>query len=129
MTVVGAAGTTFTVADIAERVARDYLGLRPGERFAIIVDDRTDPEIPRELARAAARPGRGPGRGVVPAAGTERRGTAGLGRRRDGRRRRRPVRRQHVPVPHDGQGGGAASGRPGRLQRPVPRRCLAGQAR
>src|SRR3954447_13872351 len=44
---------TFAVADIAERVARDYLGLRPGERFAIIVDDRTDPEIPRELARAA----------------------------------------------------------------------------
>ena len=44
---------TFTVADIAERVARDYLGLRPGERFAIIVDDRTDAEIPRELARAA----------------------------------------------------------------------------
>ena len=36
---------TFTVFDIAERVARDYLGLRPGERFAIIVDDRTDPEI------------------------------------------------------------------------------------
>ena len=44
---------TFTVADIAERVARDYLGLQQGERFAIIVDDRTDPEIPRELARAA----------------------------------------------------------------------------
>src|SRR3954454_6113394 len=44
---------TFTVADIAERVARDYLGLQPGERFAIIVDDRTDPEIPRELAQAA----------------------------------------------------------------------------
>src|SRR3954466_3647735 len=44
---------TFAVADIAERVAQDYLGLRPGERFAIIVDDKTDPEIPRELARAA----------------------------------------------------------------------------
>ncbi|MFL5710650.1 MAG: aminopeptidase [Chloroflexota bacterium] len=44
---------TFAVADIAERVARDYLGLQPGELFAIIVDDRTDPEIPRELARAA----------------------------------------------------------------------------
>jgi leucyl aminopeptidase (aminopeptidase T) len=44
---------TFAVSDIAERVARDYLGLRPGERFAIVVDDRTDAEIPRELARAA----------------------------------------------------------------------------
>ncbi|MFL5674617.1 MAG: aminopeptidase [Chloroflexota bacterium] len=51
----GTAGmaVTFTVGEIADRVARDYLGLRPGERFAIIVDDRTDPEIPRELARAA----------------------------------------------------------------------------
>jgi leucyl aminopeptidase (aminopeptidase T) len=47
------ATATFSVADIAERVARDYLGLRPGERFAIIVDDRTDAEIPAELARAA----------------------------------------------------------------------------
>lgn len=44
---------TFAVSHIAERVARDYLGLRPGERFAIIVDDTTDAEIPRELARAA----------------------------------------------------------------------------
>jgi len=44
---------TFSIADIAEKVARDYLGLRRGERFAIIVDDATDPEIPRELARAA----------------------------------------------------------------------------
>jgi leucyl aminopeptidase (aminopeptidase T) len=48
-----AASATFAVADIAERVARDYLGVRPGERFAIIVDDRTDAEIPRELARTA----------------------------------------------------------------------------
>ena len=44
---------TFSIADIAERVARDYLGLGRGERFAIIVDDATDSEIPRELARAA----------------------------------------------------------------------------
>jgi leucyl aminopeptidase (aminopeptidase T) len=42
-----------TVADIAGRVVRDYLGLRAGERFAIVVDDRTDAEIPAELARAA----------------------------------------------------------------------------
>ena len=42
-----------SVALIAERVARDYLGLQPGERFAIVVDDRTDAEIPTELARAA----------------------------------------------------------------------------
>ena len=42
-----------SVAEIAERVTRDYLGLRPGERFAIVVDDRTDLEIPVELARAA----------------------------------------------------------------------------
>jgi leucyl aminopeptidase (aminopeptidase T) len=31
----------------------DYLGIRPGERFAIVVDTRTDDEIPLELARAA----------------------------------------------------------------------------
>jgi leucyl aminopeptidase (aminopeptidase T) len=42
-----------TVAEIAERVVRDYLGIGPGERFAIVVDDRTDVEIPAELARAA----------------------------------------------------------------------------
>jgi leucyl aminopeptidase (aminopeptidase T) len=42
-----------SVAEVADRVVRDYLGVRAGERFAIVVDDRTDPEIPRELARAA----------------------------------------------------------------------------
>ncbi len=42
-----------SVGEIALRVARDYLGLQPGERFAIVVDDRTDAEIPDELARAA----------------------------------------------------------------------------
>jgi leucyl aminopeptidase (aminopeptidase T) len=41
-----------SVAEIAERVVRDYLGVAPGERFAIVVDDRTDVEIPAELARA-----------------------------------------------------------------------------
>jgi hypothetical protein len=28
------------VADIAGRVVRDYLGVQPGERFAIVVDGR-----------------------------------------------------------------------------------------
>ena len=42
-----------TVADIAERVVRDYLGVRAGERFAIVVDTRTDREIPDELVAAA----------------------------------------------------------------------------
>ncbi len=42
-----------SVAEIAERVVRGYLGIGPGERFVIVVDDRTDPEIPAELARAA----------------------------------------------------------------------------
>jgi len=41
-----------SVAEIAERVVRDYLGVVPGERFVIVVDDRTDVEIPAELARA-----------------------------------------------------------------------------
>ena len=44
---------TTTVAEIAGRVVREYLGVGPGERFAIVVDDRTDVEIPTELARAA----------------------------------------------------------------------------
>ena len=46
-------GEVDTVATTAERVVRDYLGVGPGERFAIVVDDRTDPEIPTELARVA----------------------------------------------------------------------------
>ncbi len=46
-------GEVDTVATTAERVVRDYLGVGPGERFAIVVDDRTDAEIPRELARVA----------------------------------------------------------------------------
>ncbi len=49
-----------TVADIATRVARDYLGIQTGERFAIVVDDRTDREIPDELARAALELGADP---------------------------------------------------------------------
>jgi leucyl aminopeptidase (aminopeptidase T) len=48
------------VAEIAERVVRDYLGIGPGERFAIVVDDRTDVEIPSELARVAREIGADP---------------------------------------------------------------------
>jgi len=42
-----------SVAEIADRVVGEYLALRPGERFAIVVDARTDREIPIELMRAA----------------------------------------------------------------------------
>jgi leucyl aminopeptidase (aminopeptidase T) len=49
-----------SVAEIAGRVVRDYLGIGPGERFAIVVDDRTDLEIPTELARAARELGADP---------------------------------------------------------------------
>ncbi len=49
MTVTDAA----RLEDVAERVVRDYLGVGPGERFAIVVDRRTDPEIPAALAEAA----------------------------------------------------------------------------
>ncbi len=44
---------THTVATTARRVVADYLGVAAGERFAIVVDTRTDDEIPRSLARAA----------------------------------------------------------------------------
>lgn len=49
-----------TVASTARRVVVDYLGVQPGERFAIVVDDRTDPEIPAELARIAREVGGDP---------------------------------------------------------------------
>ena len=49
MTIAG----EMTVADIAGRVVREYLDVRAGERFAIVVDNRTDAEIPAEVARAA----------------------------------------------------------------------------
>ena len=49
-----------TVAEIAGRVVREYLGIAAGERFAIIVDDRTDAEIPAELAAAARAAGADP---------------------------------------------------------------------
>jgi leucyl aminopeptidase (aminopeptidase T) len=50
----------FSVTEIAERVVRDYLGIGVGERFTIVVDDRTDVEIPTELARAARQLGAEP---------------------------------------------------------------------
>jgi leucyl aminopeptidase (aminopeptidase T) len=43
---------THTVESTAQRVVVDYLGIRPGERFAIVVDTRTDSEIPDALAAA-----------------------------------------------------------------------------
>ncbi|HEY8818975.1 MAG TPA: hypothetical protein VIM25_09165, partial [Candidatus Limnocylindrales bacterium] len=49
-----------SVAEIAERVVREYLGVGPGERFAIVVDDRTDVEIPHQLARVARELGADP---------------------------------------------------------------------
>jgi leucyl aminopeptidase (aminopeptidase T) len=49
-----------TVAEIADRVVRSYLAIAPGERFAIVVDTRTDPEIPAELVRATLAAGGDP---------------------------------------------------------------------
>ena len=47
-----ASADTATVAEIAARVVGEYLGIAAGERFAIVVDTRTDREIPTELAHA-----------------------------------------------------------------------------
>jgi aminopeptidase len=44
---------TPSVAATARRVVGEYLGLRAGERFVIVVDTRTDQDIPGELAQAA----------------------------------------------------------------------------
>jgi leucyl aminopeptidase (aminopeptidase T) len=44
---------THSVASTARRVVTEYLAVKSGERFAIVVDTRTDHEIPSELARAA----------------------------------------------------------------------------
>ena len=41
-----------TVESTARRVVVDYLALQPGERFAIVVDTRTDGAIPDSLAAA-----------------------------------------------------------------------------
>jgi leucyl aminopeptidase (aminopeptidase T) len=43
---------TTTVEATATRVVRDFLAVKSGERFVIVVDSRTDPEIPESLARA-----------------------------------------------------------------------------
>jgi leucyl aminopeptidase (aminopeptidase T) len=51
---------TDSVAGTARRVVVDYLGIQPGERFAIVVDTRTDEEIPRELTRATIEAGGDP---------------------------------------------------------------------
>lgn len=50
---VAAPRTTRTVAETAARVVHEYLGVAAGERFAIVVDERTDSEIPAELFREA----------------------------------------------------------------------------
>jgi len=42
-----------TVATTARRVVAEYLAVKPGERLTIVIDTRTDNEIPGELARAA----------------------------------------------------------------------------
>jgi leucyl aminopeptidase (aminopeptidase T) len=44
---------THTVESTARRVVADYLAVRPGERFAIVVDTKTDQAIPFALGRAA----------------------------------------------------------------------------
>lgn len=44
---------TATVESTARRIVVDCLGVRAGERFAIVVDTKTDPEIPQALHRAA----------------------------------------------------------------------------
>jgi leucyl aminopeptidase (aminopeptidase T) len=51
---------TTTVAETAARVVRDYLGVRAGERFVIVVDRRTSPEIPDAIAGAALELGADP---------------------------------------------------------------------
>jgi leucyl aminopeptidase (aminopeptidase T) len=42
-----------TVESTARRVVEDYLGVKAGERFVIVVDTRTDREIPAALAATA----------------------------------------------------------------------------
>lgn len=59
-TLPGSGSDTTTVAATADRVVKDYLGVSAGERFAIVVDDRTDREIPDELFRAAREQGAEP---------------------------------------------------------------------
>lgn len=42
-----------TVESTARRVVADYLGVKAGERFTVVVDTRTDREVPEALAAAA----------------------------------------------------------------------------
>jgi leucyl aminopeptidase (aminopeptidase T) len=49
-----------SVAEIADRVVGEYLGIAAGERFAIVVDTKTDREIPDELVRATLERGGDP---------------------------------------------------------------------
>ena len=48
---------THSVATIARRVVVDYLGVREGERFVIVVDTRTSPIITKSLTQAAVEVG------------------------------------------------------------------------
>jgi leucyl aminopeptidase (aminopeptidase T) len=49
-----------TIEQTAGRVVRDYLAVRPAERFVIVVDRRTDVAIPTALAEAALEVGGDP---------------------------------------------------------------------
>jgi leucyl aminopeptidase (aminopeptidase T) len=51
---------TQSVETTARRVVAEYLGVRSGERFAIVVDSRTDDEIPGALAAVARELGANP---------------------------------------------------------------------
>ena len=42
-----------TVESTARRVVANYLGVKAGEQFTVVVDTRTDHEIPDALAAAA----------------------------------------------------------------------------
>ena len=41
-----------TVESTARRVVAEYLAVQPGERFAIVVDTRTDSDLPDAVAAA-----------------------------------------------------------------------------
>ena len=101
----------------------------PGRRARRAVHDRRRrPDRPRDPRRARPRRPRPRGRTRrrhhrPPS--PERGRTAGPGGGRDGRGGRRALRRQHLAVPHEREGGRPAGGSSRRLQRPLPRRRLA----